>query len=217
MRITRLAVTALCLALGTTACTTINPYTGETQTSKAVKYGAGAGVVCALLGATRNSTSARNAGVGCGLLGAGIGAYMDAQEAELRQQMQGTGVEVQRNGDQLNLIMPGNITFNTNEFTIRPEFYAVLDSVGETLYKFQDTRLIVSGHTDSTGSADYNYNLSNRRASSVTNYLAIHGINQGRMIAQGMGPSQPIASNSTDAGRAQNRRVEMQIIAAPSN
>jgi outer membrane protein OmpA-like peptidoglycan-associated protein len=216
MRIPRLTAAVLCLGLATTACTTVNPYTGQQQTSNAVKYGAIGGVVCGLIGAVESGQRARNAGLGCGAIGAGIGAYMDAQEAELRQQMQGTGVQIQRNGDQLNLIMPGNITFNTNEFAIRPDFYPVLDSVAQVLAKYKDTRLVVNGHTDSTGAADYNYNLSNRRAASVSNYLATRGVDQGRLISQGMGPSQPIASNDTETGRAQNRRVELQIVAAPN-
>lgn len=195
------------------ACTTVNPYTGETRTSNAVRYGAVGGVVCGLVGATRNSTSARNAALGCGAVGAGIGAYMDVQEAELREQLQGTGVQVQRDGDELTLIMPGNVTFNTDEFALRQQFMPVLDSVAQVLYKYKDTRLLVTGHTDSTGGADYNYGLSNRRATSVANYLASVGIDQGRLISQGMGPDQPIASNSTESGRAANRRVELQIVA----
>lgn len=194
------------------ACTT-NPYTGESQTRRAVTYGAVGGVVCGLIGSTESSRRARNAALGCGAIGAGIGAYMDAQEAELREQLQGTGVQVRRNGDQLDLIMPGNITFNTNEFSIRQDFYPVLDSVAQVLYKFVDTRLQVVGHTDSTGARDYNYNLSNRRATSVSNYLASRGVDQGRLINQGMGPDQPIASNDTESGRAMNRRVELQIVA----
>ncbi|MGV3590924.1 MAG: OmpA family protein [Gammaproteobacteria bacterium] len=205
----------ICICL-VSACTTINPYTGQQQTSKAVRFGAIGGVVCGLIGAAENSRRARNAGLGCGAIGAGIGAYMDAQEAELRAELQGTGVQVQRNGDQLNLIMPGNVTFNTNEFAIRNEFYPVLDSVAQVLYKYTDTNLVVTGHTDSTGSADYNYNLSNRRATSVSNYLAQRGVNQSRLIAQGVGPDQPIASNASEAGRAQNRRVELQIVAVPN-
>ena len=197
------------------ACTTINPYTGQQQTSRAVKYGAISSVVCGLVGAIENGQHARNAAAGCGAIGAGVGAYMDVQEAELRQELQGTGVQVQRNGDRLDLIMPGNITFNTNEYSLRPQFQPVLDSVATVLYKYKDTRLQVFGHTDSTGSADYNYNLSNRRATSVANYLASQGVDQNRMISQGMGPDQPIASNDNESGRAQNRRVELQIVAAP--
>ncbi len=196
-----------------TACSTINPYTGEQQTSRAVKYGAIGGVVCGLIGAAESSTRARNAGLGCGAIGAGVGAYMDAQEAELREQLAGSGVQVERDGDQLNLIMPGNITFNTDEYAIKNEFFSVLDAVAQVLYKFTDTRLVVTGHTDSTGAADYNYNLSNRRATSVANYLASNGVDQARLISQGVGPDQPIASNATESGKAQNRRVELQIVA----
>ena len=169
------------------ACTTINPYTGEQQTSRAATYGAIGGVVCGLIGAAESGTRARNAALGCGAIGAGVGAYMDAQEAELRQELQGSGVQVRRNGDQLELIMPGNITFNTNEYSIRPNFHSVLDSVSQVLAKYVDTRLRVTGHTDSTGSRDYNYNLSDRRANSVANYLAANGIDQGRLITQGVG------------------------------
>ncbi len=209
------AVTLMAAGLLLASCTTINPYTGEQQVSRAAQYGAIGSVVCGLVGAIENGQHARNAAAGCGAIGAGVGAYMDVQEAELRQQLQGTGVQVQRNGDRLDLIMPGNITFNTNEYSLRPQFQPVLDSVATVLYKYKDTRLQVNGHTDSTGSADYNYNLSNRRATSVANYLAGQGVDQSRIISQGMGPDQPIASNATESGRAQNRRVELQVIAAP--
>lgn len=205
--------TLLGVCLVTAACSTINPYTGQQQTSNAVRYGAIGGVVCGLIGATENSRRARNAALGCGAIGAGVGAYMDAQEAELRAQLAGSGVQVQRNGDELNLIMPGNVTFNTDEFAIKDEFFPVLDSVAQVLYKFTDTNLVVTGHTDSTGAKDYNYSLSNRRATSVANYLATRGVTQSRLISQGMGPDQPIASNDSEAGRAQNRRVELQIVA----
>ena len=211
----RTMIGALAAGLALSACTTINPYTGEQQVSRAVQYGAIGSVVCGLVGAIENGQHARNAAAGCGAIGAGVGAYMDVQEAELRQELQGSGVQIQRVGDQLNLVMPGNITFNTNEYTLRPEFAPVLNSVASVLYKYKDTRLQVTGHTDSTGSADYNYNLSNRRATSVANYLAAQGVDQGRILAQGMGPDQPIASNATDSGRAQNRRVELHIVAAP--
>lgn len=207
------SVAILASAAALAACTTINPYTGQQQTSRAVQYGAIGGVVCGLIGAAESGQRARNAGLGCGAIGAGVGAYMDAQEAELRQQLQGTGVQVQRNGDQLDLIMPGNITFNTNQYDIRADFFPVLDSVAQVLYKFTDTRLQVVGHTDSTGARDYNYDLSNRRASSVSNYLASRGVDQGRLITQGVGPDRPIASNDTESGRASNRRVELQIVA----
>lgn len=203
----------LALSVAASACTTINPYTGEQQTSNAVKYGAIGGVVCGLVGAIESGQRARNSALGCGAIGAGVGAYMDAQEAEMRQQLSGSGVQIVRNGDEINLIMPGNISFNTNEYALRSQFFPALDSVGQVLAKFKDTRLVVTGHTDSTGAADYNYNLSNRRASSVANYLAGRGVDQSRLISQGMGPDQPIASNQTESGRAMNRRVELKIAA----
>src|SRR5690606_19511178 len=211
--VSTILLTSTVLALP--ACTTVNPYTGEQQTSNAVRFGAIGGVVCGLIGAAESGKRARNAALGCGAVGAGVGAYMDAQEAELRQQLSGTGVQVQRNGDELNLIMPGNVTFNTNEYEIRSQFNSVLDAVAQVLYKYADTRLVVSGHTDSTGSADYNYGLSERRARSVSNYLAARGVDQNRLLVQGMGPDRPIASNASESGRAQNRRVELQIVAVP--
>jgi outer membrane protein OmpA-like peptidoglycan-associated protein len=209
------AIAALALPLLMLGCTTINPYTGQQQVSRAVKYGAISSVVCGLVGAVENGQHARNAAAGCGVIGAGVGAYMDVQEAELRQELQGSGVQVERNGDQLDLLMPGNVTFNTNEYTVRPQFQSTLDSVATVLAKYADTRVQVVGHTDSTGSADYNYNLSNRRATSVANYLSGRGVEQSRILSQGMGPDQPIASNADEAGRSQNRRVELKIVAAP--
>jgi len=197
-------------------CTTINPYTGEQQTSRAVQYGAAGAVVCGLIGAAESGQRARNAALGCGAIGAGVGAYMDAQEREMREQLAGTGVQVERVGDQLQLVMPGNVTFPTNEYSIRDAFLPVLDSVSAVLYKYTDTRIQVIGHTDSTGSLDYNYGLSERRATSVGNYLASSGVDQNRIITQGVGPDQPIATNDTDAGRAQNRRVELEIVAVGS-
>lgn len=197
------------------SCTTIDPYTGEQRTSRAATFGGAGAVICGLIGATEDSQRARNAALGCGAIGAGVGAYMDAQEAELREQLEGTGVRVRRDGDELELIMPGNITFPVDGYQIRSDFMPVLDSVAEVLYKFTDTRLQVTGHTDSTGARDYNYGLSERRANSVANYLASQGVSQDRLITQGMGPDEPIASNDTASGRAENRRVELRIVAMP--
>lgn len=193
------------------ACTT-NPYTGQQQASKAATYGAGAAAACALVGAIESGKHARNAALGCGIVGAGVGAYMDVQEAKLREQLQGTGVQVAREGDNLRLIMPGNITFDTDSYNLRSNFYPVLNSVGEVLAKYADTTVRVSGHTDNTGSRQHNQTLSERRASSVADYLVTRGVAQNRMLVQGMGFDQPIADNSTQAGRASNRRVELYIL-----
>ena len=213
---TKTLLITLILLVTLSACTTSDPYTGEQKVRKSVKYGAAGAVVCGLIGATRNSKSARNAALGCAAIGAGVGAYMDHQEAELRRELEGTGVGVYRDGDQIQLIMPGNITFNTDEYNIKSSFYPVLNSVAKVLYKYKDTELEIIGHTDSVGDAGYNLRLSKDRAYSVADYLASQSINSRRLRPYGEGESQPIASNNTVGGRAQNRRVELYINANPS-
>ena len=199
------------------ACTTTNPYTGETQVSKTAS-GATIGAVAGALGGLMvggSSRAQRNAvliGAGVGALGGGlIGNYMDRQEAELRAQLQGTGVSVTRYGDQIRLNMPGNITFNTDQDAVRQQFYPVLNSVAIVLKKFNKSLVDVGGFTDSTGSLQHNQDLSQRRALSVANYLNSQGIDGRRLSVQGYGPANPIASNGTAEGRSQNRRVEIQI------
>lgn len=197
------------------ACTT-NPYTGEQQASKTATYGLGAAAVCGLVGAMDSREKARNAALGCGIVGAGVGAYMDVQEAKLREQLQGTGVQVVREGDNIRLIMPGNITFETDSYNLRSNFYDVLNSVGLVLAKYADTTIRVSGHTDNTGSRQYNQHLSERRAGSVADYLVTREVARSRMLVQGMSFDQPIASNDTSEGRAMNRRVELYILPQPA-
>lgn len=199
------------------ACTTTNPYTGETQVSKTAS-GATIGAVAGALGGLMvggSSRAQRNAvliGAGVGALGGGlIGNYMDRQESELRAQLQGTGVSVTRYGDQIRLNMPGNITFNTDQDAVRQQFYPVLNSVAIVLKKFNKSLVDVGGFTDSTGSLQHNQDLSQRRALSVANYLNSQGIDGRRLSVQGYGPANPIASNGTAEGRSQNRRVEIQI------
>ena len=193
------------------ACTT-NPYTGEQQASKAAIYGASAAAVCGLVGAIDSGKHARNAALGCGIVGAGVGAYMDVQEAKLREQLQGTGVSVVREGDNIRLVMPGNITFQTDSYNLRSDFYPVRNSVGEVLAKYGDTTIRVSGHTDNTGSRQYNQTLSERRAGSVADYLVTREVVRSRLLVQGQSFDQPIADNGTAAGRAQNRRVELYVL-----
>ena len=204
-----LAIAAVLMLLA--ACTT-NPYTGEQQASKTAAYGAGAAAVCGLVGAIESSKHARNAALGCGIVGAGVGAYMDAQESKLRAQLQGTGVQVAREGDNIRLIMPGNITFETDSYNLRPDFYPVLNSVATVLAKYADTAIRVSGHTDNTGSRQYNQTLSEKRAGSVAEYLTAQGVARQRLVVQGQAFDQPIADNATAEGRAQNRRVEIYIL-----
>ena len=200
-------VTAALLA----ACTT-NPYTGEQQASKAATYGAGAAAACALVGAIESGQHARNAALGCGIVGAGVGAYMDVQESKLREQLQGTGVQVVREGDNIRLIMPGSITFQTDSYNLRPEFYATLNSVALVLSKYADTTIRITGHTDDRGSRQYNLTLSEKRADSVANYLVTRDVARGRMYIEGAAFDQPVADNGTAAGRAENRRVELYIL-----
>lgn len=194
-----------------TACTT-NPYTGEQQTSKAVIYGASAAVVCGLIGAGESKKRARNAAAGCGVIGAGIGAYMDVQEAKLREELQGTGVSVAREGDNIRLVMPSNITFPSDGYRLREDFYPVLKSVGIVLAKYNDTTLRVTGHTDSTGSDQYNQELSEKRARAVASNLETHEVAPFRLYVEGAGETEPVADNNTTSGKAANRRVELYIL-----
>ncbi|MFO6255886.1 OmpA family protein, partial [Pseudomonas aeruginosa] len=146
---------------------------------------------------------------------AGYGYYADKQEAELRRQMEGTGVEVQRQGDDIKLIMPGNITFATDSANIAPSFYAPLNNLANSFKQYNQNTIEIVGYTDSTGSRQHNMDLSQRRAQSVAGYLTAQGVDGTRLSTRGMGPDQPIASNSTADGRAQNRRVEVNLRPVP--
>jgi outer membrane protein OmpA-like peptidoglycan-associated protein len=208
------AVASLAILAG---CTT-NPYTGEQQVSRAAAgtgIGAGAGALGGLLvgelaGVDRGRAALIGAGIGA-IGGGGIGVYMDRQEADLRAQLQGTGVSVTRVGDRIILNMPSNITFATDQDQVRSEFYPTLTSVAIVLNKYDQSIVDVVGHTDNVGSAQYNFGLSQRRASSVAGFLQNQGVNGRRLNVQGQGLSQPVASNATEQGRAQNRRVEISI------
>lgn len=206
----------LVAALTLPACTTMDPYTGEEKTSKATYgaiIGAAAGAAVGSLSSRHNRTQKAMIGAGIGALtGAAVGNYMDRQEAELRKQLQGTGVSVTRQGDNLILNMPGNITFDVDRAEVKASFYDVLNSVALVLKKYDKTAILISGHTDSTGSESYNMQLSQRRAESVGHYLAGQGIAAVRIDAVGYGESQPIAGNDTEAGRARNRRVELTLV-----
>ena len=202
------------------SCTTFDPYTGEQKTTKtAVGAGIGAsvGAVVAYLDNKGDDSRKRNqrilaAAAGGAAIGGGIGYYIDKQEAKLRQQLRGTGVSVERVGDNINLIMPGNITFATNSADINSSFYPVLDSVALVLTEFDKTVVVVAGHTDSDGSDALNETLSRNRASSVSNYLISQKILPARFEIIGFGERQPIASNTTAEGKQLNRRVEITLL-----
>ena len=205
-----LATATLVCVLGLTGCTT-NPYTGEEEASKTAK-GAGIGALAgaaigAISGGDRKSTLI-GAGIGA-LAGGAVGYYMDQQENKLRAQLQNSGVSVTRNGNNIILNMPGNVTFATDSSNISPNFYDVLTSVGLVLNEFEQTYVDITGHTDSTGAESYNMQLSVARANSVASYLKSQNVLAQRIYTQGMGETQPIASNDTPEGRAQNRRVEI--------
>ena len=204
------ALTAVAL-LG--ACTT-DPFTGQQKVSNTAA-GAGLGALAgAGLGMLAGGNDRRNALIGAGvgaLAGGLVGNYMDGQEAALRDQLQGTGVSVTRAGDRIILNMPSNITFNTDQDAVKSAFYPTLNSVALVLNRFNRTIVDVHGHTDSTDSVSHNMDLSQRRALSVANYLNAQGVDSRRFAVTGFGPSQPVASNATEAGRAQNRRVEIQL------
>ncbi len=198
-----------------TACA-INPYTDDRQASKlAIGAGVGAagGAVIGVLTADSKNRQ-RNALIGAGigaLAGGGVGYYMDVQEAKLRQRLRESGVSVTRVGDQIMLNMPGNITFATNSADIDAGFYEVLNSVALVFNEYKNTTIDVIGHTDSVGSDAINQPLSERRALSVANYLAGQQVLPARLLVAGRGKYEPIASNDTPEGRAQNRRVTLQI------
>ena len=207
---------AMAAALAATllaGCTTTDPYTGQEKTSNTAGgalVGAGVGALAGLAVGGNGKGALIGAAIG-GLAGGAIGNYMDNQEAELRAQLQGTGISVTRDGDRIILNMPSNITFDTDQDALKPQFFPTLNSVAIVLRKFDKTLIDVNGHTDSTGSLQHNEMLSQRRAESVAGYLTGQGIQQRRVSALGFGPSRPVASNASEAGRAQNRRVEITI------
>lgn len=204
-----LIATTCCVAL--VGCQTIqdNPNTAI-----------GAGVGAALgagLGTLVGGDDRRNAliGAGIGLLaGAAVGQYLDQQQRELEANLAGTGATVERQGDSLLVTMPSQITFRSGEAQIQPQFYSVLDDMANTLNKYPESYIDVIGHTDSDGSDQFNQALSERRANAVVNYFGGRGVNTARMVGYGFGEKQPVADNTTPAGKQANRRVEVKITAA---
>ena len=212
----RLLAASLALALAAPGCTTnpfttTDPYTGESEINKTTKgagIGALAGLVTAVIVGGDRKKLLAGAGIGA-LAGGGVGYYMDRQEDKLRMQLQSSGVSVSRSGDSIILNMPGNVTFATGSSDISADFYSVLNSVVLVLNEFEKTYIDISGHTDNTGSASLNQQLSESRANSVSRYFQSQGVVSQRIITQGMSFNHPIDSNDTPEGRAMNRRVEI--------
>ncbi len=215
-----LLATLTATTLIVSGCTT-DPETGQRRISKTAIGGIGGALGGYLLGDVVGGRRDRTekilgAGIG-GLAGAGIGAYMDKQERDLRARTAGTDVQVIRRGDDLVLNIPSGITFAYDSAAVQPQFQRTLDQVASTLAEYNQTYIDVYGHTDSTGSDAYNQTLSERRATSVADYLSSHGVQAARIGTRGYGETQPIASNDTEDGRAANRRVEVKIVPITQN
>lgn len=197
------------------ACVT-DPETGKKSISKAALGGVGGALggylLGDLIGGKRDRTEKiLGAGIGA-VAGAGVGYYMDEQEKKLKQQTAGTGIDVIRDGDNLILDMPSEVTFAVDSANIDPMFRSTLDKVATTLTQYEKTYVDIMGHTDSTGTDVYNQGLSERRAASVSSYLQSRGLQSARVATRGYGESQPKASNATPEGRAANRRVEIRLV-----
>ena len=217
-----IAATAAAILSG---CAGQNPYTDQGQGSQGggisntAKYGGLGALAGAVAGAAiGHDNRGKGALIGAAVVGAasaGYGYYADRQEKALRESMANTGVEVQRQGDQIKLIMPGNITFATDSSAIAPSFYAPLNNLAGSFKQFNENTIEIVGYTDSTGSRQHNMDLSLQRAQAVSTYLSSQGVDAARLSVRGAGPDQPIASNADANGRAQNRRVEVNLKPIP--
>jgi len=182
------------------------------RTQKGAAIGAGAGgAVGGVIGYASGATVAGiliGAAVG-GVAGGFIGNYMDKQAAEIERDIEGAKVE--RVGEGIKITFSSGILFDVDKSNLKDPYKGELSQLATILNKYEDTNILLAGHTDSTGSDEYNLGLSSRRAESVANYLATQNVNRVRFSTEGYGKTDPIASNETAEGRAQNRRVEVAI------
>ncbi|MBU1320216.1 MAG: OmpA family protein [candidate division Zixibacteria bacterium] len=196
------------LLVGALGCASMN------KTEKGAVVGATAGAILgAVIGDAAGNTAAGaiiGAAVG-GAAGAIIGSYMDRQAEEIRRDIEGAKVE--RIGEGIKITFQSGILFDVNKSDLQPIAQDNLVKLSAILNKYEDTKILVEGHTDSTGTDEHNMNLSISRTNSVGNYLAGHQVNPTRLTLIGYGEKQPTVSNSTPEGRAQNRRVEIAIFA----
>jgi outer membrane protein OmpA-like peptidoglycan-associated protein len=217
-RVTKASAFAAGFAVILAGCTTLDPYTREERPARAQRQaviGAAAGAAVGLITGDSSMERKKRALVGAGLgalAGAGVGTYMDRQEAKLRAELERTGVSVTRIGDNITLNMPGNVTFATDSADLNASFFDVLNSVSMVVNEYDQTVIEVAGHTDNTGTDAYNQQLSERRAGAVASYLRTREVLSDRIITVGMGEARPVTTNETDAGRQQNRRVELTLV-----
>lgn len=215
----KLAVLAATLTVFTSGCAT---YTGQSSdptdpnhTKRGALIGAAIGAAAGLLSGgdavERRQRAMVGAGVGA-IAGGAVGVYQDRQEAQLRRETAGTGIDVTRDGDVIKLNLPDGVTFDFAKYDLKPQFFPALNTIASTLKEYNQTIVEVSGHTDSVGSDAANQTLSERRANSVASYIIGQGVMRERFEIVGMGERYPIASNDTDSGRAMNRRVEIRLL-----
>jgi len=191
----------------------------QSKTGKGAAYGtAGGAAVGAILGqAIGRDTEGTLAGAAAGAAigaaaGAGVGQMMDRQEEEYRQALAATeAAAVRREGNLLAITLQGDVTFDTNSASVKPGLHDEISRIARIMQQYPQTRVLVEGHTDSTGNVQYNQQLSERRAESVADLLRQNGVSPGRVRTIGYGPNQPMATNDTALGRQQNRRVEIKI------
>ncbi len=214
------AITGVALAamLGVSACQTYDPYSSTPRPNSTARGAIAGGLGGALLGYLTNTSDGeqgrRNALIGAGvgaLGGAAVGAYMDNQQRALEAELSGSGVGVARQGDNLVLRMPSDVTFATNQSNIEPRFEATLADVANVLRQYDRSVVDIVGHTDSSGGDAINQPLSERRAISVADALIQQGVIRERLFVAGRSANDPVASNASVEGRAQNRRVEILI------
>jgi outer membrane protein OmpA-like peptidoglycan-associated protein len=216
MRFYRL-LTPMAAALLVAGCATNDPYGGQTQrsgTTTGAGIGAAVGAVAGALSGDGSTSRRDRALIGAAVgaaAGAGVGAYMDRQESQLRDSLQGSRIEIDRRGDEIVLNMPSSVTFGFDSSELTSQARSSLNEVSNVLREYTDTRVNIAGHTDSIGDANYNQRLSERRAQAVGNYVSQNGVSPTRLNTVGYGEAQPVASNETEQGRAQNRRVEITL------
>ena len=217
-RVSDIRIAAIVIGLAVGACTTTDPYTREERPARAQRQaviGAAAGAVAGLITGDSSMERKKRALVGAGLgalAGAGVGAYMDRQQARLQEELDRTGVSVTRDGDNITLNMPSNVTFRTDSADLTASFFDVLNSVSMVVNEFDKTVIEVAGHTDSTGTDVYNQTLSVRRADAVSGYLKTREVRADRILTVGAGETHPVATNDTQDGRQLNRRVELTLV-----